>query len=306
MTYLIVQMLFCLLLAALIGGWIGWLLRGSRSERLLAEQKAHWEMQLEQQRTEYQAAQEELEIRSSRLETTLSDLEDQRSQVEILGKRIGEQETRVQELQGDLDARQAALDEGSTEIAALTAQLAAAQKTGATSAAQQHEEAGLEARREQAEAGSEKKIQQIEARWRERLERCKTGAREAKSALAERSRQLASVNSQWLEAKQASEDCQAETARLTARIAELQALAGPASPAPAVHDDLKKIWGIGRVLEGFLNERGITSYRQIVEWTAEDIARFSQDLPQFTGRIERDGWIEGAREQHFKKYGEKI
>ncbi len=58
-------------------------------------------------------------------------------------------------------------------------------------------------------------------------------------------------------------------------------------------DDLKKISGVGPVLEGKLNELGITKYEQVAAFTAEDIARVDDRLA-FKGRIERDGWLEQA------------
>ncbi|MGL5811065.1 MAG: hypothetical protein ACRCYQ_14080 [Nocardioides sp.] len=83
-------------------------------------------------------------------------------------------------------------------------------------------------------------------------------------------------------------------------------------PAPAVEvdtgdaqepDDLKKIFGIGPKLSALLNGKGIYHFRQIAAWTVDDIRRFDEELPEFHGRIERDGWIASAREEHEKKYG---
>ncbi|WP_417688296.1 50S ribosomal protein L21 [Roseibium sp.] len=60
-------------------------------------------------------------------------------------------------------------------------------------------------------------------------------------------------------------------------------------------DDLKKISGVGPVLEKKLNALGITTYEQIVGFSAEDIARVDEVL-NFKGRIERDNWVEQAKE----------
>ncbi|WP_346913378.1 50S ribosomal protein L21 [uncultured Roseibium sp.] len=60
-------------------------------------------------------------------------------------------------------------------------------------------------------------------------------------------------------------------------------------------DDLKKISGVGPVLEKKLNALGITTYAQIVNFSAEDIARVDEVL-NFKGRFERDNWIEQAKE----------
>lgn len=60
-------------------------------------------------------------------------------------------------------------------------------------------------------------------------------------------------------------------------------------------DDLKKILGIGPVLEEKLNEMGIYHYSQIAEFSDTDIANINTHL-NFPGRIERDEWIPQAKE----------
>jgi predicted flap endonuclease-1-like 5' DNA nuclease len=59
-------------------------------------------------------------------------------------------------------------------------------------------------------------------------------------------------------------------------------------------DDLKRIRGIGVLIEKKLNSLGITHYEQIANWTGADIERISR-LLDFKGRIEREAWIEQAR-----------
>ncbi len=71
-------------------------------------------------------------------------------------------------------------------------------------------------------------------------------------------------------------------------------------------DDLKKIYGIGPVLEKRLNDLGVYFFREIAMWTKEDILRYEEHLKEFRDRIERDHWVEGASEAHFKKYGERL
>lgn len=65
----------------------------------------------------------------------------------------------------------------------------------------------------------------------------------------------------------------------------------PEGPA----DDLKKISGVGPVLEKKLNVLGITTYAQVAAFTAEDIARVDDAL-SFKGRIDRDNWVQQASE----------
>ncbi len=60
-------------------------------------------------------------------------------------------------------------------------------------------------------------------------------------------------------------------------------------------DDLKKISGVGPVLEKKLNALGITKYSQIAEFSDEDIQKVDEVL-NFKGRIQREDWISQAKE----------
>ncbi len=60
-------------------------------------------------------------------------------------------------------------------------------------------------------------------------------------------------------------------------------------------DDLKKISGVGPVLEGKLHDLGITKYAQVAAFTPEQIRQVDERL-SFKGRIERDDWISQAKE----------
>ena len=70
--------------------------------------------------------------------------------------------------------------------------------------------------------------------------------------------------------------------------------AAAAVPAGAA-DDLKKLSGVGPALEKKLIEGGVTTFAQIAAWTEEDIAAMDEKL-SFKGRIEREGWVEQAKE----------
>ena len=78
------------------------------------------------------------------------------------------------------------------------------------------------------------------------------------------------------------------------RSVKSEAFQGRTGQASGQIDDLKRIRGVGVLIEKRLNALGITSYEQIANWTADDIARFSQQL-DFKGRIERENWVEQAR-----------
>ena len=59
-------------------------------------------------------------------------------------------------------------------------------------------------------------------------------------------------------------------------------------------DDLKKISGVGPVLENKLHALGITKFAQVAGFTAEEIAKIDDAL-NFKGRIERDDWVGQAK-----------
>jgi len=68
-------------------------------------------------------------------------------------------------------------------------------------------------------------------------------------------------------------------------------LSGPQGDA----DDLKKIKGVGKVLEGKLNEAGIYHFWQVAALNAEQIEALEEEM-SFPGRITRDEWVKQAEE----------
>lgn len=70
--------------------------------------------------------------------------------------------------------------------------------------------------------------------------------------------------------------------------------------APDQVDDLKVISGVGPAIEEKLNGLGIYTYEQIANWNQENISTFD-DLLSFKGRIERDNWIDQAKELNASK-----
>jgi predicted flap endonuclease-1-like 5' DNA nuclease len=70
--------------------------------------------------------------------------------------------------------------------------------------------------------------------------------------------------------------------------------AAPAMPA-AKADDLTAIRGIGKVIEKKLHDLGIRSFGQIAALTPDEVKRVN-DAIEFPGRVEREHWIEQAKE----------
>ncbi|MCH9807671.1 MAG: hypothetical protein K0U74_08075 [Alphaproteobacteria bacterium] len=73
-----------------------------------------------------------------------------------------------------------------------------------------------------------------------------------------------------------------------------QLLSGQPAASAGATDDLKKIRGIGVLIEKKLNAMGVKSYEDIAQWSASDIERISRAL-DFKGRIQREGWVQQAR-----------
>ena len=94
-----------------------------------------------------------------------------------------------------------------------------------------------------------------------------------------------------------------ETARYRQLVVDLENDAPPRFFGVDAPDDLKLIVGVGPVLERMLQQLGITTYRQIARWTERDIDEFDAKLPEFPGRIRRDGWVTQARALHASKFG---
>jgi predicted flap endonuclease-1-like 5' DNA nuclease len=101
-------------------------------------------------------------------------------------------------------------------------------------------------------------------------------------------------------------DARTETARYREIVVDLEDNAPPPLlDVPNSPDDLKLIVGVGPVLERMLQRLGVGSYRQIARWSEHDIDEFDARLPEFRGRIRRDGWVTQARALHQSKYGER-
>lgn len=80
-------------------------------------------------------------------------------------------------------------------------------------------------------------------------------------------------------------------------IASLQGFFGErlAVATEAEKDDLKLIVGVGPFIEEKLNEIGIYTYDQIIQFDDEMIDVVTDAIEFFPGRIQRDNWVEQAR-----------
>ena len=84
-------------------------------------------------------------------------------------------------------------------------------------------------------------------------------------------------------------------AKKPAKKAEAKKAPAKKAAAKTDGDDLTQLSGVGPVIVKKLNEAGITTFKQIAEWTAKDVEHFDEEL-SFKGRIERENWIDQAKE----------
>ncbi|MBX2805105.1 MAG: BON domain-containing protein, partial [Hyphomicrobiales bacterium] len=73
---------------------------------------------------------------------------------------------------------------------------------------------------------------------------------------------------------------------------------------PTEVDDLKQVKGIGPVMERILNEHGCYHFKQLANFSEQDIEWVSATIDTFPDRITRDRWVEQAQELYYEKYGE--
>jgi predicted flap endonuclease-1-like 5' DNA nuclease len=91
-----------------------------------------------------------------------------------------------------------------------------------------------------------------------------------------------------------AEDAPAPMAAASAESAEVEPLQPKGLDAPVgAADDLKRISGVGPVLEGKLNALGFYHFWQIAKWTRSEVDWVDGYL-SFKGRIDRDNWISQA------------
>ena len=264
-----------ILLGLVIGVLLAWFFLGARHRDALARQESSWterlreaEAQTEEQRTLHEGAK-----------TALAEAQ---SREAAAGQR-------VTALESELADNSQALEDARAEASQTSSQLASVQsetgdlrsKLGAETAARSKLEEKIRA---QQEAGSAAAAAGDDSAAR---------VRSLEGTLTARDQRIAAL--------------EAEVARLKQRdVAPAAAAVEPAARSAAQShpqevrgvvdlDDLKRIKGIGPVLQEKLRRLGITSFRQIAEFTDSDIERVNGVL-DFPGRIEREKWVEQARD----------
>lgn len=146
---------------------------------------------------------------------------------------------------------------------------------------------------------------ELSARLEQRAARCEEELMALHHTLHGRDEEITHLHAELVRRRSAAPEPAPAPAVKEAPAGTRREAAAPSADEPP-HDDLKAIFGIGPVIERLLNGAGITTYRQIAGWTAADIEEITGKLSVFPDRIERDKWVQGAKDEHFRKYGERI
>lgn len=350
--YAIAEIIWWLLVAALIGFVVGWLLRRwfldrQESERL-AEMKAEEEKKrdalqgelddfkrkvaalstdLDQRTADFERMKTQVEERESKIAGFESQISGHRSVVTKLEAKVEDREATIASLRNDT-ARE------NSQVADLRREVDAANGTiGALRKDADGYKSTIEALRNDLDAERHKhaRLEEDSAAEAARLAELETGASDT-TGLEER---IATLESELSQVRQDRDTAVEMLADLEAEPAERElepAAAGEPAGAPAVElpdkevavarvaeiatrtrgegpgveDDLKKIHGVGPKLETLLKSMDITSFRQVASFTTDDIQYVTAALDAFPGRIERDGWISSAAQEHLDKYGEPV
>ncbi len=67
------------------------------------------------------------------------------------------------------------------------------------------------------------------------------------------------------------------------------------SPIGGVADDLKRIKGVGPVIENTLNDLGIFNFSQVADFSADNVKWVDNHI-SFPGRIDREEWVRQAKD----------
>ncbi|MEO1064176.1 MAG: hypothetical protein AAFZ07_22375, partial [Actinomycetota bacterium] len=99
----------------------------------------------------------------------------------------------------------------------------------------------------------------------------------------------------------------AELAELRGRLSVAEsAVNGNGSVGRTAADDLREVSGIGPKMAKTLQELGVDSFRELALLTDARIAQLVQKAPAIGSRIERDGWVDQARQLYEAKYGVSV
>lgn len=260
---LMMEELVRLLIAATLGGIVGWLLRSRNVRNQLEDNEVEW--------------QERLGVVEEESRSLRTELSEQMARNKLLDADLAAAEKRLDSIDGELKQEKQRADELENnrgkvkgDLRAKLEQLSASREQAVVELA---EKAGM--------------VGKLRAELADRTARVEKLRRDLAARTERQSQRLAELQAELDELRQVRDTTEFEVP---------PAKYGLTAPPVDGIDDLKSIRGVGKVMEQLLHEQGIYKYRQIASWTEHDIEEVSVRLDAFRGRIERDGWVEQARQ----------
>lgn len=294
MLWLIGQIALFILIAALIGFIMGWLLRGLWPSKRSREREGELHVALERAGSRISDLEAGLRAKRAAVNAAAEQEEAALQKVERLEAELSTLHSGANADTGEMDRLQKELDETLSSISSLRVQVAELRGEAETLAAMQAERDG--GGREAADPVVEKPSS----------DRGQVGLFVVPDAAG------AAADSPEAQSSGDSEEPEESPEQMAARLEEVR-LAAVAEvtqrfqmPEGTDSDDLEKIHGIGPVLQETLRSMNIFTFQQIAGFTADDIDLVSAALGRaFPDRITRDDWMSGARILHQEKYGEE-
>jgi predicted flap endonuclease-1-like 5' DNA nuclease len=285
--YAIAEIIWWLLIAALIGFVIGWVLRKWFLDRQGSDALAEFEAAEAEKR---QALQSELDDLKSKASSLSTDLDQRTADLDRMKTQLSEREQKI----ASFDAQ---TSEHRSAVAKLEQKIEDREATIAALRADKGKEDGQIAQlRSDLDAANST------------IGTLRTDLDSAQRKQAGTEAELADCTAKLAAAESAAPALPPEMDELpdkdvaVAKVAEIATRTR--GTGPTVDDDLKLIHGVGPKLERLLKSMDITSFRQVANFTTDDIQYVTAALDAFPGRIERDDWMSSAAAEHQKKYGE--
>lgn len=301
--YLISKIVLCLLLAFAFGFGLAWLMWHLTSRRRDTEMNSVWQRRFGDLQRE----------RDTTVAKIRHELEDQRQQVPTLETSLRERSDLIAKLEADLIEWREKMPEVQTRLDQSEAEK---DRLSADNVRLRERLGAVEAQQRSVNTEDAKQREAL-ADWQRKYEACAEQARRAQAQVKE-SEQTARDLAQELDAALVAQKARAaralderdkKIAELTEQLEAARQQSGSAPPRPTGTapdglyaeppadgraDDLKKIRGVGPVLEKTLNALGIYFFHQIAAFDENHIDWVAHHINTFPGRIQRDQWVEQA------------
>ncbi len=336
MGYLIAEMSFALLVTAILGILVGWLAKGLLAWRRQQAEEKNWRLELRRsearagdlknQLAEASLVEERLRDELSQAAVPVTEDADPQ-QAQSLEAELGRRDKKIELLELQLSQSEAGLASEWESLKALKLEIADRQR--------RLDERGKQVSgklRSSEESGQQLRLQlrsmrRREERLQEELKASQQALKEARQTSAARIARLESklkknetmiavlsadetpVVPPTVEPPIATEEPSVEASTNVPMAVEAPPEAAPPEAAPPEAappddlpsqdmppDDLRRIRGIGPVLERKLTDIGVTRFQQIAAWTDDDLVSVARRIGVGAGRIRKGGWVESARE----------